>query len=68
MASISKFGQYVRLEVKDRNNAVVLTTDSLRVDFDIRDVVGWVRAKIDIYNLSPSTITKLMGGENYVTR
>jgi len=67
MASISKFGQYVRLEVKDRNNAVVLTTDSLRVDFDIRDVVGWVRAKIDIYNLSPSTITKLMGGENYVT-
>jgi len=67
MPSISKFGQYVRLEVKDRSNAVVLKTDSLRVDFDIRDVVGWVRAKIEIYNLSPSTITKLMGGENYVT-
>jgi len=53
--------------VKDRSNAVVLKTDSLRVDFDIRDVVGWVRAKIEIYNLAPSTITKLMGGENYVT-
>jgi len=67
MPSISKFGQYVRLEVKDRSNAVVLKTDSLRIDFDIRDVVGWVRAKIEIFNLAPSTITKLMGGENYVT-
>lgn len=67
MASISKFGQYVRLEVKDRNNTAVVNTDSLRVDFDIRDVVGWVRAKIEIYNLAPSTIKKLMNGENYVT-
>jgi len=66
MAKI-RFGQYVRLTVESRDNTPVFETDSLRVDFDIRDIAGWQRAKIDIYNLSPETNKLLINGENYVT-
>lgn len=66
MAKI-KFGQYVRLKIESRANALVFETDDLRVDFDIRDVAGWVRAKIEIYNLATETIKKITNGENYAT-
>ena len=65
--AINKFGQYVRLLVKDRSNNPVLETDSLRVDFDIRNTNGWMRAKISIFNLEPKVVKALQGGENYVT-
>jgi len=65
--ALNRFGQYVRLTVKDRSDTLVFETDSLRVDFDIRNKSGWVRAKVSIYNLTPETINKLTGGENYVT-
>ena len=65
--ALNRFGQYVKLTIKDRSKSLVFETDSLRVDFDIRNKSGWVRAKISIYNLSPETIRKLTGGENYVT-
>ncbi|MCK5017656.1 MAG: hypothetical protein KAS32_11385, partial [Candidatus Peribacteraceae bacterium] len=65
--ALNKFGQYVKLTVKDRSNSVVLSTDSLRVDFDIRNIDGFVRAEVSIFNLKPEVVRKLLGGENYVT-
>ena len=65
--AINRFGQYVKLTVKDRSNTLVLETDSLRVDFDIRNTNGWMRAKVSIFNLAPEVVRKLQGGENYVT-
>jgi len=66
MAKI-RFGQYVRLKVESRDNTIIFESDSLRIDFDIRDIAGWQRAKIEIYNLNTETTKKLMNGENYVT-
>ena len=65
--ALEKFGQYVLLEVRDAGGAVILSTDSLRVDFDVRNIKGFSTGKFTIYNLSPSTIKSLFHGENYVT-
>ena len=67
MASISKFGQYVLLEVHDDTNSLVFSTDSLKIDFDVRHIPGWSRAKISLTNLTQATIRKLSNGVNYVT-
>lgn len=67
MASITKFGQYVRLKIENTKGTVILETDNLRVDFEILDVVGWVRAKITIYNLNAATLKKIIKGDNLVT-
>ena len=64
---ITKFGQYVLMSVHNADGLLVFQTDSLRVDFDIRHIRGWSRAKFDIYNLAPDTIKKLSNGDNYVT-
>jgi len=62
-----KFGQYVRIEVVSKDKAEKFTSDSLRIDFDIRNVSEFVRAKIDIYNLTSETAGAIMNGENYVS-
>ncbi len=67
MAKIDTFGQYVRIKVQNGSGGVVFETDNLRVDFDIRNIPGFSRAKFDLYNLNPETVRSLTHGENYVT-
>lgn len=64
---IRKFGQYVLLEVHSEGGELVFSTDSLKVDFDVRHIEGWSRAHISVYNLAPDTIKKIANGNNYVT-
>ena len=67
--AIRKFGQYVLLTIQNEKGEVIFETDNLKVDFDIRHVRGYSRAKVTITNLNPSTIKKLSNakGGNYVT-
>ena len=67
MSAVSKFGQYVFMEVYDESDALVFSADDLRIDFDIRHLPDWTRAKFTVHNLAPSTIKKLSHGKNYVT-
>lgn len=64
---ISKFGQYVLFQAHTEGGDLIFETDSLRVDFDIRDIKGWSRATFTLFNLSPSVVRKLSNGEVYVT-
>ncbi len=66
---IKKFGQYVLLQVHGEGGELVFETDSLKIDFDIRNIQGWSRGKIDLTNLSPDTIRKISDADNdnYVT-
>ena len=66
---IQKFGQYVLLQVHNEQGVQVFATDSLKVDFDVRNIPNWSRAKIDLTNLAPATIRKLSESQNgnYVT-
>ena len=61
---VSKFGQYVLLQVHDESGQLVFETDSLKIDFDIMHIKGWSRAKISLTNLSPDTIRKLGDANN----
>ena len=69
MANIKKFGQYVLLQVHNESGELVFETDSLKIEFDVRHIKGWSRAKITLTNLAPDTIRKLGGttGGNFVT-
>ncbi len=64
---ISKFGQWLKLTATNKSGTVILETSDLRVDFDIRDIKGYTRAKFDIYNLSTKTIGLLSNGEVYLS-
>lgn len=57
--AIKKFGQYVLLQVHNSVGELVFETDSLKIDFDIRHIPKWSRAKFSLTNLAPSTIRKL---------
>ena len=65
--ALIKFGQYVKLTVRDKSKAIVFESDSLRIDFDVRHLDGFSRCKIDIYNLAPATIKAISNGKNYAT-
>ena len=67
MATINKFGQYVLLTVHGATGSVVFQTDSLRVDFEVLDIPGFSRGKVEIYNLEPDTIRKISNGECSLT-
>lgn len=64
---ITKFGQYVLIEIHDEGGQLVFSTDSLKIDFDVRHIKGWSRAKFTLTNLAPDTIRKISHGDNYVT-
>lgn len=64
---ISKFGQYVKMDVHTEAGELIFSTDSLRIDFDIRHIQGWSRAKFTVLNLAPETIAKIGSGGNYVS-
>lgn len=61
--------QQVTLEVHDEptGGSLVLLVTGLRVDFDIRMIPGYSKAKFTIYNLNNDAITSLMDGDRYVT-
>jgi len=59
-----KFGQEVILTIEDKNGRGVLDASNLRVDFDVRELDGFSRASITIYNLNEDTIANLIGGNN----
>lgn len=63
---VSKFGKTVRLEILDSNREVIFDTTGLRVDFQIKILSGFNRAKFSIYNLNEKTIKSISGGERYV--
>lgn len=65
--ALTKFGQYVHLSIKDGAGGVVFETDSLRVDFEVFNIKGFNKGKVDIYNLEPDTIRNISNGECYVT-
>lgn len=64
---IRKFGQYVKLEVLTGEDELVFSTDSLKIDFDIRHIQGFTRAKITLTNLAPDTVRMIGNGQHYVT-
>ncbi len=67
--AISKFGQYVLLQVHNAAEELIFETDDLRVDFDIMHIRNWSRAKFTIFNLAPDVIRRIgaSDGENYLT-
>ncbi len=68
MANLRKFGQYVLFEAFDAKGILIFSTDSLKIDFDIRDIEGWKRAKIELTNLDDKVINGLSNSDEvYVT-
>lgn len=66
MAKIEAFGKKILLEVYNSNGRVILSTSELRVDFDIRMLQGWNRAKFSIFNLDKKTIKSMSYGDTFV--
>lgn len=69
---IKKFGQYVLFQAHTKGDGttkgkLVFETDSLRVDFDVRSIKGWSRAKVVLYNLAPDVVKKLSNSGLYIT-
>lgn len=61
--------QKVILEIYDspEEGNLILQTETLRVDFDVRMIPNFNKAKVVVYNLNNDTITSIMAGERYVT-
>lgn len=64
---IRKFGQYVLIEVHTEDGKLIFSTDSLKIDFDIRHIEGWSRAKFSITNLAPDTVKKISNEGHFAT-
>jgi hypothetical protein len=64
---IKKFGQTVRLVVTSESEAVVFETSELRIDFEVFNISGFQKVKIDIFNCDPKTVLALSNGELYAT-
>ena len=60
---MSKFGQRVKITVTDKKNDIVLESESLRVDFDIRNIPGYSRGTFKIYNLSDAVSGNIVNVE-----
>lgn len=58
---MNRFGQRVEIEVTNASGSTVFKTDSLRIDFDIRHVDTFSRGKVEVYNMSRSTIKEIVG-------
>lgn len=65
--ALKKFGQYVKITVSDEGGGVLLVSDDLRIDFDIRNTAGWARGKFSIYNLDTETVGSLRSKGRYVS-
>lgn len=60
------FGRKLRVVVYDSKGVVSLDTDGLRVDFRVKNLQGYIRAKISIWNLNNETNKRLSSGELYI--
>ena len=60
------FGQYARITIRTSGGQVLLRSDDLRVDFDIRHIAGFSRGAFTVYNLAPSTVKAVLAGGVYV--
>lgn len=63
---MAKFGKTVRLEIMDSNRKVIFDTIGLRVDFNIKILSGFNRAKFSVFNLNKGTIKSISNGTRYV--
>lgn len=61
--------QKITLQVHDSltEGGLILEVKNLRIDFDIRQIPNFNKAKVTVYNLNNETVTSLMSGERYVT-
>jgi len=64
--SINKFGQKVVLSIYDENSKLIFSSGGLRVDFDVRIVPDYNRAKFTIYNLNSKSVKDITNGERFV--
>jgi len=68
--AITKFGKEIILQVyklgEDGIAEVKLEVSSLRIDFDIKNMMGYNRAKFSIYNLNNTTIKDLSNEERFI--
>ena len=64
---MSKFGQRVIITITNKNGDIVLESETLRIDFDIRNIPGYSRGTFKIYNLSDAVTGNIINGDNKVT-
>lgn len=65
---MSNFGQRVKIEVFDTSKTnLVFSSEELRVDFDIKQMLGINTARFIIYNLNLATSSNLVNGDRFVT-
>lgn len=64
---MSKFGHRVIITITNKNGDIVLESESLRIDFDIRNIPGYSRGTFKIYNLSDAVTGNVINGDNKVT-
>ena len=60
---MQRFGQEVQLTVTDGEGGQVLNASGLRVDFDLRQIRGFNRASVRVFNLTDNTIGSLVGAK-----
>lgn len=61
--------QKITLQVHDSltKGGLILEVKNLRIDFDIRQIPNYNKAKVVVYNLNNEAVTSLMSGKRYVT-
>ena len=66
---MKRFGQEVFLTIESADGTPILNAAGLRIDFDVKQIQGFSRASVVIYNLNDETIGNLIGGnqDHYAT-
>ena len=66
---MKRFGQEVFLTIESADGTPILDAAGLRIDFDVKQIQGFSRASVVIYNLNDETIGNLIGGnqDHYAT-
>lgn len=65
---MANFGQRVKLEVFDKSfSKPIFSSESLRIDFQVRMELGISKSKVSIFNLNTETVKNLINGERYMT-
>jgi hypothetical protein len=59
---MKRFGQEVFLTIESADGTPILDAAGLRIDFDVKQIQGFSRASVVIYNLNDETIGNLIGG------
>ena len=66
---MKRFGQEVFVTIESKDNVGILNAAGLRIDFEVKELSGFSRAKITIWNLNEETIGNLIGGnqDHYIS-